>query len=296
MKICRIIGRAACILLAGWAVAAQAAGLPAETTVTKVTKFEIVRDNRVSGTVKLSPGATLEVFDLAEGYLIVRYRSLAGRVAAADTELAAFAATQAVAKPEAAAPVPAAAAAAPVVKTATPAAPRAVAEPVAAGPLAPFARTLGSKLVRLENGTLKPHAQARLAGVKFFAIYYSASWCGPCRQFTPELVDAYGKIRAQYPEFELVFVSNDRSAGDMMSYMRDDRMAWPAVRYDAIRGSRDITRYAGSGIPCLVLVDADGKVLSDSFRRGDYVGPDLVLDETWKILRDYRRQVTGKKT
>lgn len=271
------------LLLTGTAAYAQS-GLPAETTVTAATKFEIMRDDRVSGTVKLAPGAKLEVFGLADGYVQVRYRSLAGRVAAADTELAALAAAVA---PKLEAPAPAGVAApAPAAKPAAP----------APGVVAPFARALGNKLVRLESGALKPHDSTRLAGVKFFALYFSASWCGPCRQFTPELVDAYGKIRAQHPEFELVFVSNDRSASDMLDYMKGDRMAWPALRYEAIRGSRDVTRYAGDGIPCLVLVDADGKVLSDSFRAGDYVGPDRVLDDTWKILRDYRRQAAGKKS
>lgn len=273
------------------ATALAQTGLPPETTVTAATKFEILRGDRVSGTVKLAPGAKLEVFGLENGFALVRYRSLAGRVVAADTELAAYAATVATTQ-AAPAPTPVAAAAVPE--------PASTAKPVvgvqATGAMAPFARTLGSKLVRLENGALKPHEQARLAGVKFFALYFSASWCGPCRQFTPDLVDAYGKIRAQYPEFELVFVSNDRSASDMQGYMGGDRMAWPALRYDAIRNSRDVTRYAGDGIPCLVLVDADGKVLSDSFRGGGYVGPDLVLDETWKILRDYRRQQAGKKS
>jgi nucleoredoxin len=75
----------------------------------------------------------------------------------------------------------------------------------------------------------------------------------------------------------------------MITYMRDDKMPWPALAWDAIRSTRAITKYAGRGIPCLVLVDSEGKVLSDSFRWGQYVGPDQVLDDAWKILRDYRR-------
>jgi hypothetical protein len=62
------------------------------------------------------------------------------------------------------------------------------------------------------------------------------------------------------------------------------------MRFDAIGGSDEITRYAGSGIPCLVLVDANGKVLSDSCRTGDYVGPITVLNDTTKLLADYRRK------
>jgi nucleoredoxin len=128
-----------------------------------------------------------------------------------------------------------------------------------------------------------------MAGVKFFAIYFSASWCGPCRQFTPELVDAYGKIRTLYPVFEIVHVNRDRTEGDMTAYVRDDKMPWPALRWSALRQTPEIERFGGSGIPCLVLIDENGKVLSDSYRWGRYVGPDAVLDDTWKLLRTYRR-------
>ena len=145
-------------------------------------------------------------------------------------------------------------------------------------------------MVAIDKGGLRRVEPARLADVKFFAIYFSASWCGPCRAFTPELIDAYAKIRALYPEFEVVLVNGDRSATEMTAYMRDDHMPWPALAWDAIGATREITRYAGAGIPCLVLVDAQGKVLSDSYRRGSYVGPGAVVDDAWKILRDYRRK------
>ncbi len=271
------------VCLLGLMQSVAVAGLPAETTVTVPTKFEILRENRVSGTVMLAAGSRLEVIELAGDQVRVRYRSLAGRVPAAQTELAGLAValqTAPVAKAE--------------TVVAPPVAPAST--PVAAVPATPLERALSGKLVKFENGGLQAHNPAQLAGVKFYAIYFSASWCGPCRQFTPELVDAYGKIRAQYPEFELVFVSNDRSATDMQGYMRDDHMAWPALRFEAIRNTPDIVRYAGPGIPCLVLVDANGQVLSDSFRGGNYAGPDAVLDDTWRILRDHRRQLAGKKT
>jgi nucleoredoxin len=82
----------------------------------------------------------------------------------------------------------------------------------------------------------------------------------------------------------------DRSQADMVSYMRDDKMTWPAVRWDAVSSARDLRRYCGDGIPCLVLIDENGKVLSDTNRWGRYVGPNAVLEDTWKILRDYRRK------
>jgi nucleoredoxin len=285
MKILRIVlNLGAALVLAGTIVAA---GLPLETTLTQATKFEIMRNGQASGSVGLAKGAQLEVIALDGTYVQVRYRNLTGRVPAAHTELAALALAmnQAPAAPAAQPAAPAA----PVVETAAASAPAPEAPSV-------MARRLQGKLVRLQGNSLQPHEAGRLNGVKFYALYYSASWCGPCRQFTPRLVDAYQNLRAEYPEFEVVFVSADNSAGDMKDYMKGDRMAWPALRYETVQTSADIMRYCGDGIPCLVLVDDKGKVLSDTNRDGDYVGPQVVLEDTRKLLQKYRQKNPRQKT
>lgn len=252
------------------------AGLPMETTVTTATRIEIVRDGKVSGTVGLPVGAKLDVIILDGDYVQVRYRSLTGRVPAAHTELAELAATMN------RVPVAPAVAAPPVATTAAPAGKAAVPSTMA--------RRLQGKLVQLQGGSLRPQDPDRLREVEFYALYYSAAWCGPCRQFTPRLVRAYAELRAAYPEFEVVFVSADRSAGDMQKYMAGDKMTWPALRFDQVRAAGEIMRYAGDGIPCLVLVDAAGRVLSDSYRGNNYVGPQAVLDETRRILQKHREK------
>lgn len=259
----------------GLAMPADGSGLPVETKATQATKFEILRNGQVSGLVGLAAGTHFEVVALDGDYVQVRYRSLIGRVPAAHTDLAALAAAM-----EA---MPAAPAAGP---TELPAEVVAASHPVPTE----IARRLQGKLVRWRGGELQYVGASQLERVRFVAFYYSAGWCGPCRQFTPQLVKTYEKLRAEFPELEVVFVSADRSAGDMRDYMRADRMAWPAVKFDAIQASPDLTRYAGDGIPCLVLVDAGGKVLSDTNRAGNYVGPQVVLEDTWKILRQYRQR------
>jgi nucleoredoxin len=146
-------------------------------------------------------------------------------------------------------------------------------------------RRLAGKLVALAGGGLKPVADERLDGVKYYALYFSASWCGPCRQFTPGFVRFYREMKAKHPEFEVVFVSADNSAGDMAGYMKQDGMPWLAVKYDQVPRSPEIQRYSGPGIPCLVLVDANGRVLSDSYDGDNYVGPGKVLQDTQRILK-----------
>ncbi|MSU69740.1 MAG: redoxin domain-containing protein [Opitutaceae bacterium] len=261
------------------------AALPPEVTITKPGNLELLRNGKVSGTVALPPGQKLDVIDQQGDYVLVRYRNLNGRVPVALTNFPHG-------EPdESEAPPPAAAVKSPAT---TRAAPASVAE-TPYTPATTMERVLAGKLVALDGGVLRPYAAARLAGVKFYAIYFSASWCPPCREFTPGFVDAYGKIRALYPELEVVLVNHDHSQADMLAYMRNDQMKWPALRWEDIKGAAAINRYAGEGIPCLVLVDENGKVLSDSFHGRDYVGPNAVVDDTWKILREYRRKNPRQK-
>jgi nucleoredoxin len=63
----------------------------------------------------------------------------------------------------------------------------------------------------------------------------------------------------------------------MQTYMRETGMPWPAVDYQKLESKEAIRKYAGSGIPCLVLVDSTGKVISDSYAGTEYLGPDKVL-------------------
>ena len=98
-----------------------------------------------------------------------------------------------------------------------------------------FAAKFDHHLVSLDNGNLKPFDAAGLKDVKYFAIYYSASWCPPCRAFTPKLVEFYNSFKAQHPNFQLIFVNHDNSADDMLNYMKTDSMPWPAVRFDDIK-------------------------------------------------------------
>ena len=146
-------------------------------------------------------------------------------------------------------------------------------------PLIGLASDFSSHLVVLtNNGEFKPADATTLSGVKFLAFYYSASWCAPCRAFTPKLVDFYKQFKATHPNFELIFVNRDQTEDAMLAYMKIDDMTWPAVRFDDIAPTQ-ATRFCGKGIPDLVLTDIDGRVLSDSFNGDTYLGPYRVMDD-----------------
>jgi len=147
-----------------------------------------------------------------------------------------------------------------------------------------IAPSLKGDLVALNGKRVGKFDDAQLANTKYFAVYFSASWCAPCRAFTPDLVTWYNENKSKHPEFELVFVSSDTDENAMEAYMSGDKMPWPALKYSKIKSNKSLRQYAGSGIPCLVFVDADGKVLSNSFEGANYVGPRKVLKDIEKTL------------
>ena len=139
-------------------------------------------------------------------------------------------------------------------------------------------------LVRLQNGNLVSCYDEELASKQIYGLYFSAHWCGPCRKFTPQLVAYYNQIARDHPEFEIIFVSADKSAEGMATYMRESGMPWPAIEYNKLANVPALQKYAGKGIPDLVIVDASGKVLADSYVSGKYVGPARVLDDLSAIF------------
>ena len=94
---------------------------------------------------------------------------------------------------------------------------------------------------------------------KIIGLYFSAQWCRPCRDFTPKLV----KFRnANAKDFEVIFVSSDRSAADQQKYMQESGMNWPAVPYQSECKAILKERFSIRGIPALIIVDGKGNLIS----------------------------------
>ncbi len=141
------------------------------------------------------------------------------------------------------------------------------------GGTAAISEFLKGDLVQVRNGAAAHADETALANKKLIAFYFSAEWCGPCRKFTPQLVDYYKRVAAEHPEFEIVFYSMDRSLYAMEKYMRDENMPWLAIDFSKLKEKEVLKKSAGDGIPSLVLVDASGNMISNS----QNVGPQKVL-------------------
>jgi nucleoredoxin len=158
--------------------------------------------------------------------------------------------------------------------------------PVVSAQLAPIddIRTeLSGKLVALRGKSVLPYNAPDLPRAKYIALYFSAGWCPPCHQFTPLLVNFYKEMKPKHPEFEVVLLSLDQGENAMEKHMGELAMPWPALRFSALHES-PLLKYGGSGIPDLVVLNAKGEVLSDSFAGQQYVGPYQVLDDLRTLL------------
>lgn len=146
-----------------------------------------------------------------------------------------------------------------------------------------FKELLEGKLVAVEGKRVAKYEMAEEP--QYYAFYFSASWCGPCKAFTPKLVSFYKENSEAKKTFEVIFMSRDQSGGDMEDYMKEDGMPWPAVRFRDADRIDEIKKYLGRGIPCLVLVDRQGKVIADSYVDGQYRGPTSVMGKMGELAQ-----------
>jgi thiol-disulfide isomerase/thioredoxin len=93
----------------------------------------------------------------------------------------------------------------------------------------PFVQLLGPTLYTWKNEEEAAEMSTidLLQDKKIIALYFSASWCGPCRQFTPILVDFYKRMNEKKKKFEVIFISKDQSAEQFGAYY--SKMPWLAV-------------------------------------------------------------------
>ena len=103
---------------------------------------------------------------------------------------------------------------------------------------------------------------------KVVAVYFSAHWCPPCRNFTPKLVSFYNKVKKTQngDKFELIFLSSDKTEGEFKEYLNE--MPWYALSYDKRAEKGKLSKhFKVSGIPTLIFLDGEtGQVLNRNGR------------------------------
>lgn len=99
---------------------------------------------------------------------------------------------------------------------------------------------------------------------KVVLVDYWATWCGPCVQAMPELVDLYEKYHDQ--GLEIVGISLDDSRAQLEEFLHQKQLPWPTLFHEgAGEGGQDhplATYYGVSSIPTAFLVNREGNVVA----------------------------------
>lgn len=133
---------------------------------------------------------------------------------------------------------------------------------------------LGSTV--LGKGCVEQNTAEALKGKKAVALYFSAHWCPPCRGFTPKLAEWYEKdLKAK--GLEVVFVTGDRDEDSFKEYFNEQ--PWLAVDFNAKETLSKLNKtFKVQGIPSLIILDADGKLITKDGREAvskDPTGEDM---------------------
>ena len=128
------------------------------------------------------------------------------------------------------------------------------------GPQSVFDEAIEHNLVRLEKGEFAALAEFARPK-KYYLFYYTASWCPPCRAFTPTLVDWYEKNKND--NFELVLITADREEPAMLGYAKEKKMPWPQVAFGKSMQFQTKHAHGVRGIPSLIVCDLEGKILGN---------------------------------
>ncbi len=134
-------------------------------------------------------------------------------------------------------------------------------EPVAAAVPSVFDEVLDGNLEILDGRRLKRHADAAKP-TKHYVFYYTASWCGPCQAYTPDLVKFYEKNKND--SFELVLITSDREEDAMVDYAKDKKMSWPHLKFSKAKDFMGKFKHNVTGIPSVIVCDLQGTIVSRS--------------------------------
>lgn len=118
-----------------------------------------------------------------------------------------------------------------------------------------------------------PHHQPEVR-----CIFFAASWCPSCVEFTPTLIDFYNKANSKEKRLEIIWASLDQEEEGFKSYF--EKMPWPAYRFQDPKILELKEKFEIKGIPKLLVLDSKGRQITKEGRAEIKTDPEGCL-ERW---------------
>ena len=99
---------------------------------------------------------------------------------------------------------------------------------------------------------------------KYILVDFWASWCGPCRGEVPNIKNVYEKYAGD--AFDVVSVAVWDKPVDAFEAIEEEGMQWNQIVCTEETNQVPTNIYGVEGIPFIILIDPDGKVIGEDLR------------------------------
>ena len=121
-----------------------------------------------------------------------------------------------------------------------------------------------------------------LAGTDYLLIYIGSGDCSRCARFTPELKKAYRELKARHDNFEVVYLSGDRSKAAYERSVAQNELPWRVVPYETMYAAATARSFQSDLMPVVYLVRPDGTVIAST-----------ASDEARDVVKRLERELKG---
>ncbi|TAG30124.1 MAG: TlpA family protein disulfide reductase [Verrucomicrobia bacterium] len=99
---------------------------------------------------------------------------------------------------------------------------------------------------------------------KIVLIDFWATWCGPCIEEIPVVLETHKKFRDQ--GFEVIGISLDQDSDALAAFVKKHQLSWPQI-CDGLGWKSKLAQANGiQSIPATLLLDRDGIILAKNLR------------------------------